>query len=71
MFLLPVRLPQIANSENKPVDLVFAQNFPAEYKILTESEKGEEKDIRTYKWKINIPAGEVKELNFSVRIIYR
>ena len=62
---------KFTNSENKPVDLVFTQNFPAEYKILTESEKGEEKDIRTYKWKLNIPANELKELNFSVRIIYR
>ena len=61
---------KFTNSGNKASDLVFTQNFPTQFKILKENEKGEEKDIRTYKWKLELPADGVKELEFSVRIIY-
>lgn len=61
---------KFTNSGDKAADLVFTQNFPTEFKILKENEKGEEKDIRTYKWKLELPADGTKELEFSVRIIY-
>ena len=61
---------KFTNSGDKTADLVFTQSFPAQFSVLKENEKGEEKDIRTYKWKLELPADETKELKFSVRIIY-
>ena len=61
---------KFTNSGDKKANLVFVQNFPAEFKILKESEQGETKDIRTYKWQLELAPEETKELWFSVRIIY-
>ena len=61
---------KFTNSGDKAADLVFTQSFPAQFTVLKENEKGEEKDIRTYKWKLELPADGTKDLDFSVRVIY-